>query len=576
MKLHVKVSYLKPFKNPKFEKLIQWRDEEKFVDVDASQFTEAQLDKLIDLAKAALAKDEKAEGARGLISKIASWRNIQADPEGKKIGRLEMLAAALRAYIEPSPNRWVFYDEDDGHALPYYVENIKYHPPERHSPANVTMSLAAITRGEKDGKSISWHRDDLGDTVSEILNASGYYLETEAAVKKYEEDIELHKKYSPKTGGQFRCVGTGFPMDSYSYSSMAMEREGIPAKVVVDDIEEEERGTRRNRSDGALTSNAFWVKPMANPDDEDDEDEEVDTSTTEPVDSVPTPVHPYVKVFDLDQHEFVLVHVRNMTPYVYDKSAAGKLVLPKETKELVNILVRGSAEVLEDIIAGKTGGTIVISTGPPGTGKTLTAEVFSEEIERPLYVVQCSQLGTDEDNIEKQLRLVLARASRWGAILLIDEADVYVHERGSDIQQNAIVGVFLRILERYRGVLFLTSNRVTIIDDAIMSRATAWIRYDYPSQQAMRDLWKVLSVQYQMELSEKAITELVEKFPRVSGRNIKNLLKLARMLVRGTKDRVLGVGLFEYVAKFLDLSTDESKETKRSVVASNDAVPAHR
>ncbi len=377
MKLHVKIAYLKPFKNPKFDKLAQWRDDEKFVDVDASLFTEQQLDKLIELAKAALAKDEKAEGARGLIAKITSWRNIQADPEGKKIGRLEMLAAALRAYVEPSPNKWVFHDEEDGFPLPYYVSNIKYNPAERNSPAHVDLRLAAITRGEADGKTVTFHRDDLGKTVSEILNAAGYYLETEAAVKKYEEDIELYKKFSPQTGFQFRCLGTAFPTSWTGYSSKSMERDGIPAKVVMDDIEEEESSGRRNRSDGALTSNAFWVKPMANPDDEDDEDE-VSTEGDEPVDSVPTPVHPYVKVFDLEGHDFVTVHVRNLTPYKYDKTAEGKLVLPKETKELVNILVRGSAEVLEDIIAGKTGGTIVISTGPPGTGKTLTAEVFSE------------------------------------------------------------------------------------------------------------------------------------------------------------------------------------------------------
>src|SRR6185295_19284784 len=104
------------------------------------------------------------------------------------------------------------------------------------------------------------------------------------------------------------------------------------------------------------------------------------------------------------------------------------------------------------IVAGKTGGTIVFCTGEPGTGKTLTGEVFSEVIKRPLYVVQCSQLGTDEEELEKQLKKVLRRAQRWGAILLIDEADVYVRERGDDIQQNAIVGVFLRVLEYYRGI----------------------------------------------------------------------------------------------------------------------------
>lgn len=297
----------------------------------------------------------------------------------------------------------------------------------------------------------------------------------------------------------------------------------------------------------------FWSKTKRSGKDEDDDDDIDDKFT------VVVPVHPYVKVFDLAKHEFVIIHVRNITPYVYDKTAEKKLVLDPQTKTLVTILVEGSSEVMEDIIQGKTGGTIVISTGPPGTGKTLTAEVFSEEIERPLYVVQCSQLGTNEETVEKQLSKVLTRASRWKAILLIDEADVYVHERGTDIQQNAIVGVFLRVLEHYRGVLFLTSNRQTIIDDAIMSRATAWIKYEYPSPQQLADIWTVLSKQYKVEINDKLIHELVEAFPHISGRNVKNMLKLARMLLRKAKTTGYDLKLFKYVATFLDLRTDQEK-----------------
>ncbi len=567
MKLKVKVAFLKRFKGEKFERLVQFHNENQFVDIDANNLSPQQLDKLLDMAKAALAKDDKSEGSRGLIAKITSFRNLRNSPEGKPIGKLENLAVALRAYIEPTPNKWVFYGEDDGYPLPYYVKDIRYEPADRHDPAHVRMQLAAVTRGSSDGRNVLIHRSDLGKTVSEVLNNEGFYLETEAAVKRYYEDIELYKQYQPMTGMQFRCAGTGFPTSWTGYSKKSMERDGTLAKVVMDDISEDgsnsgSRGSKGSKGDGALTTNAFWVKSSKGIDDEEDEDEEV-AAETEAVDSVPTPVHPYVKVFDLDGHDFLQIHVRNITPYVYDSSAAAKLVLPNETKELVNILVRGSSEVLEDIIAGKTGGTIVIATGPPGTGKTLTAEVFSEEIERPLYVVQCSQLGTDEEGIEKQLRSVLTRASRWNAILLIDEADVYVHERGDDIQQNAIVGVFLRVLERYRGVLFLTSNRKTIIDDAIMSRATAWIRYEYPTCTQLKDLWNVLSRQYSMELSDKAVAELIELFPRVSGRNIKNLLKLARMLVRGSKDTFLDVKLFKYVSGFLDLQTDNKEEGVR-------------
>jgi hypothetical protein len=549
MKLQVKAGFLRGFKGEIFEGLGRYRDDDHFVELDADKLTAVQLDKLVELAKA----DPKEEGSRKLLQRITSYQNIRSAPEGKKIGRLEILATALRAYIEPSPNKWVFYEESDGYAVPYYVKDIDYERGNRDRPARVEVELAAVTRGSSERTKKTFYREHLGKTVSEILNDAGYYLETPEAVQRFLEDVDLYKKYSPQTGAQFRCSGTASPLGSYSYSygrQKAMVRDGIPAKVVMDDLLDDDGSTRERTTKGSLTSNVFWGRS--------EETEENDESD-EPSDSVVTPVHPYVKVFDLDQHEFVLVHVRNLTPYEYDKSAAGKLVLHKDTKDLVTILVEGSAEVLEDIIEGKTGGTIVIATGPPGTGKTLTAQVFSEEIERPLYVVQCAQLGTGPDSVEKELQKVLIRASRWKAILLIDEADVYIHERGSDIDQNAIVGVFLRVLENYRGVLFLTSNRTIIIDDAIMSRATAWIRYNYPTPEQLRELWAVLSKQYRMEISDKAIVQLVERFPKISGRNIKNLLKLAGTMIRRNRVKIMDVKLFEYVSAFLDLSTDEEK-----------------
>ena len=92
------------------------------------------------------------------------------------------------------------------------------------------------------------------------------------------------------------------------------------------------------------------------------------------------------------------------------------------------------------------------------TSKTLTAEVLAEYKERPLYSIQCSQLGIDPETIEKNLAVVLQRANRWNAILLLDEADVYITKRGSSLQHNAIVGVFLRILEYAQCILIMTTN----------------------------------------------------------------------------------------------------------------------
>jgi len=124
----------------------------------------------------------------------------------------------------------------------------------------------------------------------------------------------------------------------------------------------------------------------------------------------------------------------------------------------------------------------------------------------------------------------------------------------TDIQQNAIVGVFLRTLERYRGILFLTTNRATVIDDAIVSRLTAHIRYTLPSKEELIKIWEVLSVNYQVDLDLVTIQKLAEKLP-MSGRSVKNMLKLASVVLRKDKKQKPTVELFQRLSKFQDIET---------------------
>jgi len=550
MNLKIRVSYLKGF--PNRETFARFNSEEQLVSIAANEFTDEQLDTLVKRAN----ENPDHRGARGLVQRIAAYRNVRSAPTGKAVGRLELLETALRATIEPTVNKWLFYDESDGYALPYYVKSIQYNKATAYSEAHVDVNLKAVMRGKDEGRTLTFRKDDLGEPVNVMLNEKGFYLETREAVEQFLGDVALYKARVSGTGTQYNAVGMGYLFNARSYlgyDEIAMEREGSPTRVVLDDESDDgeaHRSSRSSRHDETETSasTSYWTKKKSGERGKDeDEDEDEDAMT------VGLPVHPYVKVFDLDKHEFVLIHIRSLSPYIYDKSAADKLVLDDSTKDLVRILVDGAGEVMEDIVAGKTGGTIVISTGPPGTGKTLTAQVFSERIQRPLYVVQCSQLGTNEEAIETKLGDVLTRSTRWGAILLIDEADVYIRERGDDIQQNAIVGIFLRVLETYRGVLFLTSNRATIIDDAVLSRATAWVRYTLPTVEQLRRLWEVLSAQYQMPLTNDLVTDLVRTFPRISGRNVKNFLKLASRLGRGLKKTTPDLALFRHVAQYMDV-----------------------
>lgn len=67
---------------------------------------------------------------------------------------------------------------------------------------------------------------------------------------------------------------------------------------------------------------------------------------------------------------------------------------------------------------------------------------------KPLYTVSAGDLGTSASALEAKLSRIFDLSARWGAVLLIDEADVFLEERSlHDLERNAMVAVFLRQLE---------------------------------------------------------------------------------------------------------------------------------
>lgn len=130
--------------------------------------------------------------------------------------------------------------------------------------------------------------------------------------------------------------------------------------------------------------------------------------------------------------------------------------------------------------------------GPPGTGKTLTAEGIAELLKCPLYMVSAGELGTDPRVLEHELQRILDIAHSWGAVLLLDEADVFLEKREiHDIHRNALVSIFLRLLEYFQGILFLTTNRVTTFDEAFQSRIHVALRYGELTTKAKKAVWKI-------------------------------------------------------------------------------------
>jgi hypothetical protein len=482
------------------------------------------------LGKKADAGDRSAKLSQ---TTVRQWMEIKENPSGAIVGKLENVEPAMKKFIGASPNRYVFEQTPDGHFVPWFVHKIQYNEPTQHTPASVSIDLVGLNTGESsrrsrgdsstEGKSFSIRTEDIRKkTMSEVLACHGYYLETTARMDSYEKEVKRYLEYCDVDGFQMSVTGKAKLISGwYNKTFRPVGQAGRPAKMVMDPPDRER--------DGDSIHSPYW-----------DKNEEKTWRV---------PIHPVYEMFDLDEHADYRVHGNNAEPYVYDDTVDQKLILPKDVKDFLTVLIEHSKNKFEDIVGGKEGGTIVLIEGVPGVGKTLTAEVYSEKMHRPLYKVQSSQLGTDPKTVEEQLKEVLQRAERWGAILLIDEADVYIHERGNDIQQNAIVGVFLRVLEYYRGVLFMTTNRGTITDDAIISRTTARFTYEMPSLEDQVRLWRVMSDQNEVGLTDDEINQIVKAMPNLSGRDIKNLLKLSMVMAMNQKGRVTP-GIVKFVAKF--------------------------
>ncbi|KAI1171842.1 hypothetical protein F4777DRAFT_563917 [Nemania sp. FL0916] len=196
--------------------------------------------------------------------------------------------------------------------------------------------------------------------------------------------------------------------------------------------------------------------------------------------------------FNMQKKEWVILRVGWMEDVTWNEEAFKLLVINEDTKELVQAVVTNQlqAEDQTDMIRGKGNGLFILLHGGPGTGKTLTAESVAEIARKPLYKVTCGDIGTKAEDVEKYLEVVLLLGKTWGCVVLLDEADVFLEQRSlSNLERNALVSVFLRVLEYYDGILILTSNRVGTFDEAFRSRIQLTLWYENLTEDQRHAIW---------------------------------------------------------------------------------------
>lgn len=504
MKIHIAAALIKATKSETFEiarSLIKVEDGdfEKMHQVYVARLSMDDLQELANLAKAA-----KATKQLRVIEAIIDVRNGESDFVVPSFAAFPVM---LQAYLtDHFQDGWIYETCDDGQIRPWAITGIRIDAQKESygvKGAPILYLHAAAYGQNKDiismiSKTWSFSPGDVARrSITKILGNCNLVVEN----KNLRDSANaLDAMFSAVIAGgfarQFRITGA-FKAEGYKHRDPL---ETLGHRVIMDIDPSRMRGYTPE-----MESTAFDEKELR---------------------FVSVPRHADVQVYDLQTHEEFWVSCDNLKLYEYSPALRDSLILPDEQRDLLDILTQNTDMLTSDIIEGKAAGNIILCKGKPGVGKTLTAEIYSEVCEKPLYSVHAGILGTRASDIATSLRTVLQRAQRWDCILLIDEADVFVSERGDNVEQNAIVAEFLRTLESFRGLMFMTTNRPNSIDDAIISRCAAIIHYKLPSADLRRRIWGVMAKNYEVDLGEALIDSLVDTFKKVSARDIKMLLRL--------------------------------------------------
>jgi len=230
--------------------------------------------------------------------------------------------------------------------------------------------------------------------------------------------------------------------------------------------------------------------------------------------------------------------IRNKIKKLADKTRTTltleDLVLPKKLKEQLRSIiasVRNRRKIFEEWGFGEklsTGrGLCVLFRGDSGTGKTLSAEIISNELGMTLYrvripAIMSKYVGETEKNLEKCFR----EAAASGAVLLFDEADSIFSKRtevkdANDRYSNMEVNLLLQEVERFQGIVILTTNLDAAIDDAFERRLNHKLDFPFPEPRDRARIWKRL-LPKQAPLGDDIDFETLGKDFELAGGNIKN------------------------------------------------------
>ena len=187
-------------------------------------------------------------------------------------------------------------------------------------------------------------------------------------------------------------------------------------------------------------------------------------------------------------------------------------------------------------------GTVFLFYGPPGTGKSMLADAIAKYVNKKMLMVEYPKImerwvGATDKNISNIFKV----AKKDDFVVVLDEADTLFYNRAFAFQEHDIrfVNEMLQELERFDGMIILTTNMTEILDHALERRVSLKIKFEAPTKEARFKIWQS-HLPRQLKVSEDVDFAYLSNKYDFAGGNIKNaVLNALRKMVSRNGDNLL-------------------------------------
>jgi DNA replication protein DnaC len=187
-------------------------------------------------------------------------------------------------------------------------------------------------------------------------------------------------------------------------------------------------------------------------------------------------------------------------------------------------------------------GMVFLFYGPPGTGKTMLAEAIAKELGKKMLLVEYPKIMSRwVGDTDKNIATAFRAARKNDLVLVLDEADSLLYNRSYAIQEHDIrlVNEMLQELERFEGVVILTTNMEGLLDQALERRVSLKVKFDLPDESIRANIWKS-HIPSTIKLGEEIDFRLLAKRYDFAGGYIKNaMLNALRRLALRKENRIM-------------------------------------